>query len=266
MYNGACVIMSHNNKGMIVRGIIESDIPSKETVSNEAANKIISVSNDRASIMDEIIRRPDSCVLLDMFMEDSDAVSFMREAKLKLGKRCPEFVVICDFASFRIERELYNAGAIAIVYHDTPPKNIWIMLSARTESVRNQAHCNDNTVNQWELEVMVTDIIHRIGVTAHIKGYQYLRCAIVKAVLRPDIINAVTKELYPDVAQCFCTTPSRVERAIRHAIEVAWDRGDIDFLCSYFGCTIHNSRGKPTNSEFIAMISDKLRMTIRVAS
>ena len=112
---------------------------------------------------------------------------------------------------------------------------------------------------------MVTDIIHQIGVPAHIKGYHYLRDSIIFAIQEPEIINSVTKRLYPTVAKKNGTTPSRVERAIRHAIEVAWDRGDVDILNSYFGYTIHNGRGKPTNSEFIAMISDKLRLKLRVA-
>ncbi|MBR5514579.1 MAG: sporulation transcription factor Spo0A, partial [Clostridia bacterium] len=100
-----------------------------------------------------------------------------------------------------------------------------------------------------------------IGVPAHIKGYQYLRTAIMMTIDDNDIINSVTKILYPSVAKKYSTTSSRVERAIRHAIEVAWDRGDIDTLNSYFGYTIHNSRGKPTNSEFIAMIADNIRLT-----
>ena len=108
------------------------------------------------------------------------------------------------------------------------------------------------------LEANVTAIIHEIGVPAHIKGYQYLREAIIMAVEDIDVINAVTKVLYPEVAQKFGTTASRVERAIRHAIEVAWDRGDLDTLQKYFGFTVSNSKGKPTNSEFIAMIADRL--------
>ena len=108
------------------------------------------------------------------------------------------------------------------------------------------------------LEANVTAIIHEIGVPAHIKGYQYLREAIIMTVEDMDVINAVTKVLYPEVARKFGTTASRVERAIRHAIEVAWDRGDLDTLQKYFGFTVSNSKGKPTNSEFIAMIADRL--------
>jgi two-component system response regulator (stage 0 sporulation protein A) len=114
-----------------------------------------------------------------------------------------------------------------------------------------------------ELESKVTKIIHQIGVPAHIKGYQYLRFAIMMTVNDSEVINSVTKVLYPTVAKQYKTTSSRVERAIRHAIEVAWDRGDVDVLNSYFGYTIQTSRGKPTNSEFIAMIADNLRLKYR---
>ena len=124
----------------------------------------------------------------------------------------------------------------------------------------------ENIMNEKEdLQVIVSDIMHQIGVPAHIKGYQYLREAIILSVKDAEMINSVTKYLYPTVAKTFKTTPSRVERAIRHAIEVAWDRGDVDVLCSYFGYTIQNQRGKPTNSEFIAMISDRLKLKMKIA-
>ena len=117
-----------------------------------------------------------------------------------------------------------------------------------------------------DIETQVTKIIHQIGVPAHIKGYQYLRSAILMTIDDNDIINSVTKVLYPTVAKQYKTTTSRVERAIRHAIEVAWDRGDVDTLNSYFGYTIQNNRGKPTNSEFIAMIADNLRLKYKCGS
>ena len=116
-----------------------------------------------------------------------------------------------------------------------------------------------------DLQVTVSEIMHQIGVPAHIKGYQYLREAIILSIDDTEMMNSVTKVLYPTVAKKFSTTPSRVERAIRHAIEVAWDRGDVDVLSSYFGYTIQSSRGKPTNSEFIAMISDKLRLNMKIS-
>lgn len=126
--------------------------------------------------------------------------------------------------------------------------------SGQVKPVRRQ------TLRERDLETQVTNVIHQIGVPAHIKGYQYIRSAIMMVIEDSSIINAVTKVLYPSVAKEYGTTASRVERAIRHAIEVAWDRGDIETLNSYFGYTIQNSRGKPTNSEFIAMIADNLRL------
>ena len=116
-----------------------------------------------------------------------------------------------------------------------------------------------------DLSVVVSDIMRQIGVPAHIKGYQYLRTAILLCVRDSEMMNSVTKLLYPTVAKQYSTTPSRVERAIRHAIEVAWDRGDVEVLSEYFGYTIQNTRGKPTNSEFIAMISDKLRLQLKIS-
>lgn len=133
-----------------------------------------------------------------------------------------------------------------------------ISLSAQPAAMQEQKPAEE------DMESQVTQIIHQIGVPAHIKGYQYLRTAILMAIEDAEIINYVTKMLYPTVAKKYQTTSSRVERAIRHAIEVAWDRGDVDTLNSYFGYTIQNNRGKPTNSEFIAMISDNLRLKNKI--
>lgn len=119
-------------------------------------------------------------------------------------------------------------------------------------------------LTEQELTMRVSETMHQIGVPAHIKGYKYLRTAIILSVKDSKMMESVTKTLYPTVAREFSTTPSRVERAIRHAIEVAWDRGDVDVLSSYFGYTIQSGRGKPTNSEFIAMLSDKLRLKVVV--
>lgn len=121
-----------------------------------------------------------------------------------------------------------------------------------------------NTSCDLPTESQITEILHTLGIPAHIKGFTYLRCAIAMVIADPDMINYVTKSLYPSVAKQFGTATSRVERAIRHAIEVAWDRGDVETLNRYFGYTISRQRGKPTNSEFIAMISDKLRLGVGV--
>ena len=116
------------------------------------------------------------------------------------------------------------------------------------------------------LDEKITSVFLSIGIPAHIKGYQYLREAIRMVYSEPELINRITKALYPGIGKTFSTSSSKVERAIRHAIEVAWDRGDVEVLNSYFGYTVHNDRGKPTNSEFIAMISDKLRLRLKIAS
>lgn len=123
-----------------------------------------------------------------------------------------------------------------------------------------------NAIKMDDLEILVTEVIHQIGVPAHIKGYHYLREAIILSIQDNEMINSVTKVLYPTVAKKFKTTSSRVERAIRHGIEVAWDRGDVDVLNSFFGYTVHTGRGKPTNSEFIAMIADRLRLQMKKKS
>lgn len=120
-----------------------------------------------------------------------------------------------------------------------------------------------NKLTTFDLETRVTEIIHEIGVPAHIKGYKYLRDAVIRVVNSPDLVEAITKELYPQVAKEFSTTPSRVERAIRHAIEVAWDRGDLDTLQYWFGYTVSSTKGKPTNSEFVSLISDKIRLEMK---
>lgn len=120
-------------------------------------------------------------------------------------------------------------------------------------------------VTQHSLETEVTSVIHEIGIPAHIKGYQYLRDAIIMAINDMDILNSITKQLYPNIAKHYNTTPSRVERAIRHAIEVAWSRGKMDTIDKLFGYTVNNGKGKPTNSEFIALIADRLRLEMQVS-
>ncbi|MDE6155651.1 MAG: sporulation initiation factor Spo0A C-terminal domain-containing protein, partial [Eubacterium sp.] len=121
-------------------------------------------------------------------------------------------------------------------------------------------------ISDNEIDVVISDIMRQIGVPAHIKAYQYLRTAIKLSVSDSEMLGSVTKLLYPTVAKMYNTTASRVERAIRHAIEVAWDRGDVDVLSSYFGYTIQSQRGKPTNSEFIAMIADKLKLSLKTTA
>ena len=165
--------------------------------------------------------------------------------------------------------EATNAGAEVCIMKPYNLQNLLDYISTLIRMRRNGAasamkQTNAAADSTPDIETQVTKIIHQIGVPAHIKGYQYLRTAIMLTIRDSDMINSVTKVLYPSVAKKYQTTTSRVERAIRHAIEVAWDRGDVDTLNSYFGYTIQNTRGKPTNSEFIAMIADNLRLKYKL--
>ena len=216
--------------------------------------------------------RPD-VVLLDLLMTRIDAIGVLRSMTGSQNeKKHPFFIILSSFDSPVLEREVLTNGAAAFIrkpYNmQEIAQKIVKLTTSESNSTPEKAHSgfeNLGSVLGTNIEVKVTEILHQIGVPAHIKGYHYLRDSIIMSVEKPEIINAVTKQLYPSVAKKYETTSSRVERAIRHAIEVAWDRGDVDVLNSYFGYTIHNGRGKPTNSEFIAMISDKLRLQLKNA-
>lgn len=204
-------------------------------------------------------------VLLDLMLAGTDAMGVIsRCAELNISSR---FMVVSAYTSGNIERELYALGISYFFLKPFDPEvmadRIAQMSVNRDEKKYTSITRKAEQITEHDVELMVTEIIHQVGVPAHIKGYHYLRDAIIMCIYKNDYINSITKMLYPDVARRHITTSSRVERAIRHAIEVAWDRGDIDVLNSYFGYTIHNGRGKPTNSEFIAMISDKLRLKLR---
>ncbi|MCQ2478415.1 MAG: sporulation transcription factor Spo0A [Clostridia bacterium] len=205
-------------------------------------------------------------IVADVFMPNLDILGVLNSFKELGEKDKPMVMAMSSFDNQRLEKETLEAGAS---YYFLKPFDINTMAERiiKLSGWKNQREpvvVKDNVITDAGLEVMITDIIHQIGVPAHIKGYHYLREAILLSVKNDEIINSVTKLLYPTVAKKHATTSSRVERAIRHAIEVAWDRGDIDVLNSYFGYTIQNERGKPTNSEFIAMISDKLRLQLKI--
>lgn len=206
------------------------------------------------------LEKPD-VVIMDAFMLHVDAIGVIKQMKMMKDIKKPMIIVLSSVDNMRFESEILNSGAD---YYFLKPVDAEIIaqrisqLSGWTNGERHEHAGND-------LEVTVSEIMHRIGVPAHIKGYQYLREAIILSVNNTEMMGSVTKLLYPTVAKTYKTTPSRVERAIRHAIEVAWDRGDVDVLSSYFGYTIQSSRGKPTNSEFIAMIADKLRLQLKAS-
>ena len=202
-------------------------------------------------------------VFMDAFMTRLDAIGVMRVIKKEKIKK-PLFIVFSSFHSTVLEREIMNSGADYFMLKPYDIEQLCENISVLLKN-GNDKPLTPLKIDAFGIELKVTQILHEIGVPAHIKGYHYLRDSIMMSVDKPEIINAVTKQLYPSVAKKYQTTSSRVERAIRHAIEVAWDRGDVDVLNSYFGYTIHNDRGKPTNSEFIAMISDKLRLQIKNA-
>ena len=189
-------------------------------------------------------------VVMDVVLPGLDGLGVLKQ--LKRRRDAAKAIMLSAFCSDRVVAEAMELGAC---YFLPKPFETEALLE-RMHSVFGQPAVPES--GSGVLKNMVTSIIHEIGVPAHIKGYQYLREAIIIAVDDMDVINAVTKVLYPEVAKRFATTPSRVERAIRHAIEVAWDRGDLETLQKYFGYTVSNAKGKPTNSEFIAMIADRL--------
>ena len=210
-------------------------------------------------------QRPDA-VLLDLTLSRLDGLSLLR--RLNRDELGCHFIVLSGFVSPKV---LADSAALGADYFIPKPCDSAVVLSQIRQAVGQTGRelspgsidCRDvwnRSLREPDLEGLVTDVIHEIGVPAHIKGYQYLREAIILTINDMEMINAVTKVLYPEVAKKFDTTPSRVERAIRHAIEVAWDRGDIEVLQKYFGYTVSNIKGKPTNSEFIAMIADNLTL------
>ena len=205
--------------------------------------------------------RPDILVL-DVVLSKLDGLEVLR----RLPEACAETkaLVVSGFYNDKVITEAAAAGACYFIPKPCDAATLLDrirQISSYTGKASLTVGAAPQTVrSEASLEAMVTDIIHEIGVPAHIKGYQYLREAIILTINDMDIINAVTKVLYPTVAKKFGTTPSRVERAIRHAIEVAWDRGDIETLQKFFGYTVSNIKGKPTNSEFIAMIADCLSL------
>ena len=210
-------------------------------------------------------------VICDAWLRAIDGISLTRRVKESFGDSSPAFIILSQVSSQSLFVEANRAGADLCV---TRPIDLATFGDGIDTICRNRGYVRSlsglgsagvgRVLPPPDIEAQVTSIIHQIGVPAHIKGYQYLRSAILMTISDSNIINSVTKVLYPAVAKQYSTTTSRVERAIRHAIEVAWDRGDIDTLNSYFGYTIQNDRGKPTNSEFIAMIADNLRLKYKI--
>lgn len=232
-----------------------------------AGNRYIEEATNGEEALNSIMRNHPDIVIADVWLSKLDGIGLIRQADgIDFGQdKPPAFIIASLVTNQNIFIEAARAGAILCLPKPLDYSSLADHISAIYRS-RAEGNISTGSTNAAppDIEAQVTKIIHQIGVPAHIKGYQYLRTAILMTINDNDIINSVTKVLYPSVAKKYATTTSRVERAIRHAIEVAWDRGDIDTLNSYFGYTIQNNRGKPTNSEFIAMIADNLRLKYKI--
>jgi two-component system response regulator (stage 0 sporulation protein A) len=229
-----------------------------ETLSGEADIRVAGSVSDGASVMDLIRRTNPDVLVMDLILPGIDGLGILERLNNFPGKR-PIVILTSAFARENVVNAAYRLGASYFLHKPYDPQQAVDRIrqfAGRSRS--DQVSVAKNARAEQSVESLVTEIIHEIGIPAHIKGYQYLREAIILTINDMDVINAVTKVLYPTVAKKFDTTASRVERAIRHAIEVAWDRGDLETLQKFFGYTVSNIRGKPTNSEFIAMIADRI--------
>ena len=224
--------------------------------------QVVGTAGDGEAAIRMIAERKPDVLVLDLMLSKQDGISVLKA--ISGMERKPVTLATSGFVSEYVSTAAANLGARYLMLK---PCDMTTVVE-RLEEIRGGESLRYPAVRRADktsIETMVTGIIHEIGVPAHIKGYQYLREAIIIAVDDMDVINAITKVLYPQVAKTFQTTPSRVERAIRHAIEVAWDRGDLDTLQRFFGYTVSNTKGKPTNSEFIALIADKLQLQLKSA-
>ncbi len=234
--------------------------------------EVVEILSDGQNAVTKIKEVNPDILLLDIIMPEKDGLNVLEEIDADKTIQIPLTIVMSAIGQEKITQKAISLGA---TYYVVKP----FEMNALVERIRDLLDCNNSKVNEnglsfnnynknvvntnrniMPLEVRVTNMIHNVGVPAHIKGYQYIREAIMLAVENEDIINSITKTLYPTLAKKFDTTPSRVERAIRHAIEVAWNRGQIEMHDKIFGYTVNSNKGKPTNSEFIAMIADKLRL------
>ncbi|HVJ48424.1 sporulation transcription factor Spo0A [Desulfitobacterium sp.] len=249
----------------------------KEYINKQEDMQTIGVAYQGNEALEIIYREQPDVVVLDIIMPHLDGLGVLEKIQNDMQK--PHVIILTAFGQENMTQQAVQLGADYFVLKpfdlDTLGKRIRQLQGREPVSSNMAASMLINTgssvttsyssFSETEnivhvLEVEVTRMIHQMGVPAHVKGYQYLRDAIVSVVQDVSLLGAVTKELYPMIAEKYATTPSRVERAIRHAIELAWDRGNIEFMNHFFGYTINVDRGKPTNSEFIAMVADKLRM------
>ena len=213
---------------------------------------VVGCAADGLAAAQDIAERKPQLLVMDLLLPGLDGFGVLEQA----AKDKVQMKTVVVSALYR-DQIVSQAMSRGVSFFMPKPCELTSLLDQMRRAVNEGEESEDES---QALEREVTAVIHEVGVPAHIKGYQYVREAIVIAVQDMDVINAVTKVLYPEVARRYSTTPSRVERAVRHAIEVAWDRGDLETLQRYFGYTVSNTKGKPTNSEFIAMIADRIRL------
>ena len=226
--------------------------------------EVKTVTKDGYEVVDAIMTFKPEVVILEAFMPRLDAIGVMKRVKDQMPEYSPKYMVMSSYDNGFLEREVLAAGA---TYYFLRPMDVDILVERIVSLSGRSQPSNVITLSSQKqpqnLEMMITGIIHQIGVPAHIKGYNYLRTAIMMVVKDMDLLNYITKELYPEIAKAYKTTSSRVERAIRHSIEVAWTRGKPQTMNEVFGYTINTGKGKPTNSEFIAMVADRIRLKIK---
>ncbi|HEY5562078.1 MAG TPA: sporulation transcription factor Spo0A [Clostridiaceae bacterium] len=249
-------------------------------LSNKDDINVTGIAKDGIEALKLIQENKPDLVILDIIMPHLDGLGVLEELSRMKIQPMPRVIVLSAVGQDRITQRALTLGAD---YYVIKPFDLEIFIK-RIRDMFNDILSSDTikgTVSfdepsehkhapkfntPHDLEMDITEIIHEIGIPAHIKGYMFLREAITMVVNNIDLLSAITKELYPNIAKEYSTTPSRVERAIRHAIEVAWGRGQVETINKIFGYTIHNEKGKPTNSEFIAMVADKIRLSYKMAN
>ncbi len=261
--------METENKIKIL--ILDSQTETRLQCQNVLKNfgfRIVGSVGDADAALEIIAMQTPHVVLFDVMLEQSDGLSFLRRAsRIELPHKV-HYISLSALSTVSVIRNLVAAGTdycmVKPVDYEILKERI-LQLYTEEHTQKDGGKVFNLPVSAADLEKQVTSIILEVGIPAHVKGYQYVRRAILMAITDPDVINGVTKIIYPTIAKEFKTTSSRVERAIRHAIEVAWDRGNVETLTSLFGYSVSGTRGKPTNSEFIAMIADRLRLENRPA-
>lgn len=221
---------------------------------------------DGTNVINAIKQSKPDVLLLDVVMPEKDGLTVLEELSDEVGMEKPLIVIMSAIGQEKVTQKAISLGA---TYYVVKPFDMITLIDRVRDILKEKDEVKEEYMVAYgnkslPLEVRVTQMIHDVGVPAHIKGYQYIREAIMLAVNDEDIINSITKTLYPTLSEKFNTTPSRVERAIRHAIEVAWNRGQIEMHEKIFGYTVNSNKGKPTNSEFIAMIADRIRLSEKV--